>query len=60
MHQWKQKPHLCDPPIDCGAIDKAREHTAALTEGLSNRTQAEDDMEVGAHALQEKRVQLQP
>ena len=33
------------------------EHSAALSKGLSNRAEAQDDVQVGAHTLQEEGIQ---
>jgi hypothetical protein len=44
---------ICRPlsePVNCGAVDQAREQAAALPEGIPNSAQAQHDMQVGPAA----------
>lgn len=48
------KLHLC---LEADRCERTWKHSAALSEGLSNGAEAQDDMQVGAHTLQEVGVQ---
>ena len=39
--------------LEADKCDRTWEHSTALSEGLSNGAEAQDDMQVGAHTLQE-------
>lgn len=45
-------------PVDGGAVDEAREHAAALAEGITHRAEAQHNMQVGTNTLQEEGVHL--
>jgi hypothetical protein len=42
-------------PVDGGAVDQAREHAAALAKRVSNWREADDNVQICAHALEEER-----
>ncbi len=44
----------------CQGASQTWEHPAALPEGLSNGAEAQDDVQVGAHTLQEEGIQGLP